>query len=83
MADRVPSVEDDIALLTRWLDDPAALRSLMSDHDFLRSESEARRYVEGLLVGLEDVRNGRTFSHEQVLRESEARRRRYRSTAAE
>lgn len=83
MADRIPTVEDDIALLTQWLDDPAALRSLMADHDFLRSETEARRYVEDLLVGLEDIRNGRTFSHEQVLRESEARRRRYRNAAAE
>ncbi|WP_294054201.1 hypothetical protein [Sphingomonas sp.] len=53
----------------------------MSDLDFLKSEAEARGYVEGILAGLDDALHGRTVPHEQIVRDIEERRRRYSSAA--
>jgi hypothetical protein len=74
----------DVAEIDRWLNDPEApIDELMAQFPFLRTESEARRFLEEVKVGLEDVRAGRVVPHEQVARDVAERRRRYRSSAAE
>lgn len=74
----------DIAELERWLDDPAApLGDLMAELPFLRTEAEARAYLDDLRVGLDDIKHGRTVPHEQVVRDAAERRNRYRVSAAE
>ncbi|MES2441955.1 MAG: hypothetical protein V4574_03930 [Pseudomonadota bacterium] len=84
MADNLDGFREDIAIFTRLLADPAGLRALASEHsDFLRDEEDAREFVESLLKGFDDVLHGRVVPHEQVVRDMEERRRRYRATAAE
>jgi len=84
MAEKDPSVASDIAWIDDQLADPdASFDALRADFPFLRSAAEARRFLEDIKEGLEDVAAGRVVPHEQVVRESEARRRRFRSSAAE
>ena len=61
----------------------APIADLMSELPFLTTQDEARRYLDDLKEALEDVRHGRVFSHEQIVRDAEARRHRYRPSAAE
>jgi hypothetical protein len=84
MAEEEPTVGDDIAWIDAQLADPgASFEALRAEHPFLRSVAEARRYLEDIRVALVDVLEGRVVSHEQIGRDVEERRRRYRSDAAE
>lgn len=69
----------DVSSLDRWLADPEApLAELVAKLPFLRSEHQARELLDGIRRSIEDVRCGRTVPHEQVVRDAEARRRRFR-----
>ena len=84
MAERDQSIAADIAWIDQQLADPAAtFDELRAELTFLRSPEQARRYLEGIRRGLEDVAAGRVVPHEQVVREMEERRRRRRPSAAE
>ena len=73
----------DIAEIDRWLGDPnAPLEDLMAQFPFLATKAQARRFLEEVKVGLEDVRAGRVVSHEQIARDIAERRRQSRSRAA-
>jgi hypothetical protein len=74
----------DVAELDRWLNDPdASIGELMADLPFLRTEAEARRYLDEIREALDDVKHGRVVPHEQIVRDAAERRRRYRASAAE
>lgn len=74
----------DLAQIDRWLNDPQApLHELREQFPFLRSDAQARRFLADLREGLEDIAAGRVVSHEEVMRDVEKRRRRYRPSAAE
>ena len=74
----------DIAGIDRWLSDPdAPLDALREQLPFLRSDAQARRFLTEIREGLEDVAAGRVVPHEEVMRDVEERRRRYRPSAAE
>jgi hypothetical protein len=74
----------DIAGIERWLDDPeVSVAELMAELPFLRTKAEAKEFLASIRAGLDDIRHGRTVPHEQVVREMEERRRRYRASAAE
>jgi len=74
----------DVGGLERWLNDPAApLDDLRTQLPFLRSDVQARRFLNEIREGLEDVRLGRTVPHEAIVRDVEERRRRGRANAAE
>lgn len=84
MADDQRSVADDIGWIDEQLADPeATFDVLRADFPFLRSAAQARRFLEKIRLGLEDVAAGRVVSHEVVARDMEERRRRYRPSAAE
>lgn len=70
--------------LQPWLDDPARpLADLMAQLPFLTDEAHARRFLDELQEGLDDVAAGRTVPHEDVVRDMEERRRLRHADAAE
>jgi hypothetical protein len=74
----------DVAGIERWLDNPAvSVAEVMAELPFLRIEAEAEEFLASIRSGLEDIRLGRTVPHEQVVRDMQERRRRYRASAAE
>jgi len=74
----------DVAGIERWLDNPdVSVAEIMADLPFLRTESEAKDFLASIRSGLDDIRLGRAVPHEQVVRDMEERRRRYRTSAAE
>lgn len=74
----------DVAELERWLDDPdASLVELMADLPFLRTEAEARAYLDDIREALDDVKHGRVVPHEQIVQDAAERRNRFRASAAE
>jgi hypothetical protein len=84
MAEDPHSVAADIAWVDEHLAAPdGGLERLQSEFPFLRSAADARRFLEGIRSGLEDVAAGRVVPHEVVVRDMEERRRRYRPSAAE
>jgi hypothetical protein len=84
MADEPRIATLDVAEIDRWLNDPdSPLGELREQFPFLGSDEEARRMLEGLRRGLADIEAGRMVPHEQVVRDMEERRRRYRPSAAE
>jgi hypothetical protein len=84
MPAREKSIAADIAWIDQQLADPeASFDELRAELTFLRSPAQARRYLEGIREGLEDVAAGRVVPHEEVVREMEERRRRRRPSAAE
>ncbi len=84
MAEDHDSVAADIAWVDEHLAAPdAGLERLRSEFPFLRSAADARRLLEGIRAGLEDVAAGRVVPHEMVVRDMEERRRRHRQSAAE
>ncbi len=61
----------DVTEIDRWLSDPdAPLDELRQRLPFLHSDEQARRFLEELRAGLEDVAAGRVFSHEEVMRDA-------------
>lgn len=84
MAEEERTVGDDIAWIDEQLADPkASFEDLRAELPFLRSAAHARRFLEEIREGLEDVAAGRVVPHEVVARDVEERRRRYSSDAAE
>lgn len=75
----------DVAELQRWLadDSAATLADLMADLPFLRTEAQARAYLDDIREGLDDLKHGRVFTHEQITQDVADRRNRYRAAAAE
>ena len=84
MAEDHDKVAGDIAWVDELLAAPdSGLDKLQSEFPFLRTTADARRFLEGVRVGLVDVAAGRVVPHEVVVRDMEERRRRYRPSAAE
>ena len=79
--DKIAAV--DVAELSRWLDDAGSIAELMAQLPFLKTQTEAQRYLDDVREGLESIRAGRFVSHEQVVGDVEQRRRAYRVSAAE
>lgn len=84
-ADQEPGIVAlDAVELERWLNDPAVtIVDVMADLPFLRTETQARAYISYIRESLEDLKQGRCVSHEQVAQDVADRRNRYRATAAE
>lgn len=59
----------DVGALGKWLDGDAPLAELLTILPFLKSEAEARRFLDGVREGRDDVVNGRTHSTDQVFAE--------------
>jgi len=74
-----PGIEAvDAADLDPWLNDPdAPIQELIDKLPFLHSPEQARSYLEKVKAGMEDVRAGRTMSHEEFLARRAEQRRQY------
>jgi hypothetical protein len=84
MAEDDEGVAGDLAWVDEHLAAPdSGLDRLRGEFPFLQSAADARRFLEGIRAGLEDVAAGRVVPHEVVVRDMEERRLRYRSSAAE
>lgn len=73
----------DLAELRAWAaNSDQAIEALVAEaiQDYL---DRGRRWIAKTEVGLEDIRAGRVVSHEQILRDIDERRQRYRPHAAE
>lgn len=78
-----PKIETlDVAEIDRWLNDAQApIEELIAQFPFLRTEAQARRFLEDIREGLASVERGEVFTTEEVIQELEARRRARRSAA--
>ncbi len=84
MAEKTSSLDADIQTFARWLAAPDLGRSEWREElDFLSTDDDAREYLEGIKLSLEDLREGRVVPHAQVVRDIEERHRRYSADAAE
>jgi len=59
----------DVGTLGEWLDGDAPLAELFKKLPFLKSESEARSFLDGVREGRDDVANDRTHSTDEVFAE--------------
>ncbi len=72
----------DVQGLRPWLDDPdRPLGELREQLPFLRSDAQARRFIEDIREGLASLGRGEVYTTDEVMRELEARRRARRSAA--
>lgn len=73
----------DLAELTEWAANSERTLDALLAEAVQAYLAKGRRWIAEVEIGLDDVRNGRVVPHEQIVRDVEERRRRYRTQAAE
>lgn len=73
----------ELAELQRWAANSERPLEALLDEAIQEYLERGRRWIAETEVGLDDLREGRSVGHDQILRDVEERRRRFRSQAAE